>query len=347
MNAQEYIAFLEERLYAGVLAESQVASAKRWGQIRTDQTGNPKFAEYSIKQASNPHARTEGMNNLVFKPFRKALSRIAPSSIRNIPIGLLPIRIVNAHTLKAPNGEPFIIMDGGLPTMIHFYIETLLSNALVAERHGTQAAVDHLFQAYRFIVQYFSQSGKMSFPEDVLSVPQELLTLITAMSVAVETFVVAHEMAHVHAGHLANATTKSFNAISEKGLSMEFYQLSWKQEFEADDLGWRWYQATWKSISLLNILRSIDDIEPRTAPLMLFPIIALIEKNLSVADQFSTHPPAHERVKTLIDSFRKEGDERVREKAVEILELVEDMPNSTQLDVAAPGRWVSSQSPGG
>jgi hypothetical protein len=146
--------------------------------------------------------------------------------------------------------------------------------------------------------------------------PESMAAISMAWTLGMETFVVAHELAHIYANHLDQANAKMLSIRPGGTVSAEFYQLSQQREFEADLLAWQWYQEVWRSIPGV---RELNELPGRIAPLSFFTMLDLVEKNVRVPDAYSTHPPALARLINLTASFAKSADKEAVEAAVEEL----------------------------
>jgi hypothetical protein len=152
---------------------------------------------------------------------------------------------------------------------------------------------------------------------------RERMSGVYGISLAIETFVLAHELAHVHAGHLEGSAAPKKRTGFEKPVEADFYQLSHIQEYEADGIGWDWYQSSWKGVP---VLQSFPGNIARVAPLYFFLLLALIETNTSIPDSYSTHPSSLKRLERLIRRFQEEGDIESLEKASILYRMAATMP---------------------
>jgi hypothetical protein len=132
--------------------------------------------------------------------------------------------------------------------------------------------------------------------------PDELYYIAFNLA-ASEMFVLAHELAHVYAGHLENSAIRSI-AHDQVDLlrkrPLECYQLSWQQEIEADRLGFFHFLKAWPQCELRfnkSELNPVDII----APFSFFELLQLVESNISIPDAYMTHPPAIQRSGAIMD----------------------------------------------
>lgn len=327
MNAKQYLTFLMRSMAP---SQAEVASMERqrkqWGRLRAAQTGESEL-EAAYESLSGPlsELQTEFLSSQLWPYLLAALASDKREAASRTPLAVLPLRTVNACAATAPNGEPFLIIDGGLLSMTHFHLETQIVVAAIAKARGFDQAVEHHGRALRFILQYYEGEGEMSFPlpDPSLQIPVESLYLATVQALAVETFVLAHEIAHVVAGHLESATTKAAVPVAGTELSLDVLHQSWEQEFEADALGLLLYQAACGSIPALQGIR-----EPARSvtPLLFFSLVALVETNLHREDGLSTHPPARDRLSNLLSVIEARMDGETLQLAKGIAELASTVP---------------------
>ena len=332
MNAIQYLEFLEQctRESEDDLAE-HIINAQKWGRLRAKQLGDEEISALYSKNATREEliqGPKKMINERIYAPLMNALPKSVSSKVKDVPLGILPIRAVNAHVIKAPNGEPLIILDRGLMHMAFFFMELQAATSEILVKFGAKAAESNLVSGYRFIVQYFGQGGQLSYPFTVQPMAKSVLHKMMQVTLAIETFAITHELAHIYADHLDKAPTKSFNMTSQKEVaeevSAEFYQMSREHEFEADKLAWEWYQMIYEKIPEISF--GLDSVQACVIPLNFFVVVALVEKNLAIPDRFSTHPPALARLRSLIENLSDEGNREILESAKGILQLAQSVP---------------------
>src|ERR1041385_1661010 len=329
MDASTYVNLLRA-CYAATPSEATALRQQcaEWGQRRSEQFDDPEIAAvYSqFADVDSGVAQTGYINDYILRPFRATLPSSLQQRLEQIPVIVLPTRTVNACAAKIPGDGPIIIIDSGLLSMCHFYLETKPMLFAIRDKRGMDAAVSYVEDAYRFVVQYYRRSGEMPFPLPPagLRLPVQHGVLVALQIMALETFVIAHELAHIHAGHLDEHATERLSITEASDLKLEVYQRSWQNEYEADSLGWLWYQKGWPSISQLR------DAPPEVvtaAPLFFFEYLALIEANVpDIQQRYSSHPSAPQRYLNLLRQIRKEGTHELFQFAVTEAEIVFHMP---------------------
>jgi hypothetical protein len=324
MNSKDYLEYLIHSYSEECESlEESLKKMQYWNEGRSGQFGIEWPPSEVIESLNLKSTHIEMVNkyleNWVITPFFDSLPDDVKLAVKNVPIGILPIRVVNAHTLKAPSGEPLIIMNHGVLMMVSHYFEVLFSMKQIVEESDFLSAHEYLNANYRFIVQYFDKNGEMDFPQKFVKISIKDLSKALMMTLAVENFIIAHEIAHVYAGHLECGMIKKISTTHQDKTELNCYQLSWAQEFEADEYGWIWYQKSWKENDLL---RDLPEEIGFSAPFYIFIIMSLIEKNLEISE--STHPPSVLRIKKMIAKFCK--DPKKQKIAFDLLEIAETVP---------------------
>lgn len=305
-DAREQLAFLQS--LRPVEAGAELFNPE-WVQARLRQTGSADLAaryEQVEKSASDPMgAITAYFAQHIVGPFIAALPAEFQARAEAVPWGFVHIRAVNAHAMRAPNGEALIVVNQGLLHMASFFMELKSSVPTVNQQFGIEGVQRFLRGSYGHIVRHFEAAGGVAFPLPTIPLPENVVLSSVQVAMAMEAFVIAHEYAHVVAGHLEGAATSRAALDDGDRDGGDFYQLSQRQEFEADAIGWAWYQAAW---SRMPLFQSMAPVLARAAPLFFFQLLVLIERNVPNHDRFSTHPPAIERFETLARSLA-EGSE--------------------------------------
>jgi hypothetical protein len=328
MDANEYLAFLRTCMRQNESDRtSQRELDREFARLRAQQLDDPALAELyeQVAQEDPAEFRTRFMNEHILTPLKRNLSAEVRAKVDSVPMGVLPIRSVNACAALSPAGTPVILLDSGLVMMGHFYLETKPTAYLLNKQKGLDVATAYLESAYQFILQYYGASGGLSFPNpDVnIKLPFEYMADATMKTVTIEAFVLCHELAHVYLGHLDRSKTRTARMTDSPDEALQLYQPSWEQEYEADALGWDWYQQAWQGIPGLELLpRPVA----KTAPLYLFELMALVEKNSTGYNRYTSHPPATHRFAYLVKRIHDEGDPEITGFAINLLKIAANMP---------------------
>lgn len=213
-------------------------------------------------------------------------------NIKNSLFSFLPIRTFNAHTIKAPDGTPIVVLNRGLINLIHFFVEIFSIFSVIKEE---KIRLLSLLALYRFSIDYFTKNGKMTIPSLIFKEYKEAAIIANSVSIAFEAFVIYHEYAHIVLNHLNNSNTVPYSR------DVEFYRIKKENELAADLLAWNWFQKSKSNIKRLNEMGGGFD----WLPLQGFLLMSLIEKNICKNFDFSEHPPAiyrmHQLYKLIVD----------------------------------------------
>jgi len=92
----------------------------------------------------------------------------------------------------------------------------------------------------------------LSFPYP-LKIPDHFALTAAVFCQALEAFVVAHEFAHICAGHVSGLSKRSSRLLS--GKNVEELPRDADQEFEADSIAWTWIQRATTRLPFLDALK--------------------------------------------------------------------------------------------
>jgi hypothetical protein len=139
MNAREYLQF-HERVYGsgGGSEESEssryMAERQYMARLRAQQFGDSSPEAEAIPSIAQTAIPKTVIADYILLPILNSLPTYTRRILEEVPLGVLPIRAVNGHTVRAPNGDPLIILNRGLFHMASFYIETQLSLDYIQEQ---------------------------------------------------------------------------------------------------------------------------------------------------------------------------------------------------------------------
>ncbi|MGE0705299.1 MAG: hypothetical protein AB7P22_15330 [Vicinamibacterales bacterium] len=172
---------------------------------------------------------------------RNGLDGLSPHEaavLRDIPVGGLPTNDPNAAAIRAPSGDPAVVVNTGMTHLLY-----RCANALVGSQPTrlTRAMWSEQ-QAMIWIVQgcVAMATGTASVGFERVPTFTDPLRMTGAASLAdcATAFIVGHEYGHVQLGHLRGGTVSRLHLLS--GLdapSVEVYQKRHEQEFDADRKG--------------------------------------------------------------------------------------------------------------
>jgi hypothetical protein len=297
MNGKDYVKYLEA--WYGGEDEERLKWIRKNLHKHDEELGNKFWWSWQFDpkyDSITTRLFTAIMSETVFYPFLETLPPSIQQSFKNVAFGVLPIRAVNAQTCRAPNGDPVVVVDAGLLHIVQTFDRAAVH---FKEIKGKWNRLDTIYQAYQSIISFYHTGELIDFPElsfNRYSPRREATLMSRALSVYV--FIIAHELAHISAGHLEKAPVRSLTP--PKGIPQDFYQLSQQMEYEADKIAWRWYKNACEHMPALQYQSKASESD---SPLTFFFIASLLDKNLRVPDQYSTHPPAIKRMERLIRTY--------------------------------------------
>jgi len=297
--------------------EREVQDFQFYIERRSQQTGQDWGSIIPLANKYGAYGDQWIVEKVILEPLLDNLEEQTASVLRDVPIGVLPIRAVNAHVLRSPLNEPVVIVDKGLMMMVSHYMESLVVSKYLFEQRGMEAAHINLMNTYKFIVDYFANNGSMSYPLEYSKVPEDYLLSSTLYTLAIETYIILHELAHIYLGHFEDAETRSFSMVAEDKSTehtIHVVQHKHRQELEADIMAWRWYEQ------VRGKIQTVGD-QHQATPIYFFALLNLVEKNLVVPDRFSSHPPAVMRASILSRLWESES----------YLDMVTSVPDAEDL----------------
>ena len=279
-----------------------------------------EFLEVTNKHINNPNFNflvycDAWINESIVQPLLKSMPENISSILKTVPVGTLPTMVPNAAAIKCPNGKPVVALDYGLIFLVFHYNE-LLYKAVTSHMASQEAFTRYFAPKCKFVMEYYNNRNKLlkgiTESEMInlidLSISEEDSNKIWSVAFLHLLFIVAHEFAHIYAGHLNE--TKYLNIVhNNKEENIEFYTKSQQNEFVADKIAKNW---------LLNCLNSDT------------PLSRLINKTNEPDDKFTfIGVMSFLHLFDLSNSTHKDNDVLSHPKAISRLEtLVYDDPES-------------------
>lgn len=314
MTLDEYI----QHLHIVTETPANLSGLKQRLALRAKQLDEPLLADISDDQLLdyNRNLQTKCLNEWIVSPLLAALPSDVVSTLNHIPVIVLPIRVVNAHTFRAPSGEPLVVVDQGFFNMAEYYFDMLLGSINLKRGEDAVAEKAYINRSIRFIIEYVQDSGTPDFPLELVEISKLQRALVLASTWGVIAFCVAHELAHIWLGHLKQ-TARTFINPPEQGSYVDVYQMLQEEELQADQQGCQWYLSFMESVPIIQTVPA--DIAA-IFPLWMFPLLALIEANLGTPDRYSTHPAALRRVISLVQRLYLLKTDPTKEFALQAIE---------------------------
>ncbi len=148
-------------------------------------------------------------------------------------VGEFPTGSINCETVKVDGGFLVLVSSGTL-TMLH-QVTTFLCRG-DADHPTSQQSLDAADGIAAVLASYVENGDPFYGPKPLVG--GMLAMLSGELSAAAMKFVVAHEYAHILAGHLTEPNPESTAIETEVG-AIEVLRKSREQEFEADEIGYR------------------------------------------------------------------------------------------------------------
>lgn len=159
-------------------------------------------------------------------------------SLRVVPIGSLPTRDANAATVRAPSGDPVILIDMGVLALLHTAARAYVGafpTPLTPPRWSFR-------QATEWIIQWCVAMALGNALLGIERVPKfrDPARMMGSASIAdnATAFLIGHEYSHILLGHGASAqmTSAPILAASEAP-ELPVYRNAYAKEYEADKSG--------------------------------------------------------------------------------------------------------------
>jgi len=208
-------------------------------------------------------------------------------NVGHIPVGMLPVRALNAFAARTPRGGVVIVLNAGLMNSLHWVVRCYwaLLTLYGPEPFSLQHSMLDLLNALDGLARYCGTNDVAGLTNPIvpsLSLPMihgETMEHMRFMCL----FVLAHEYGHHVLGHLneENCVRNAVGTLPE----LEIYQRSHQQEFEADEFA-------------LRRLVAMDERATHVvfqAIAVLFGFLNLVEKVSGVHGGTPSHPAAVDR----------------------------------------------------
>jgi hypothetical protein len=205
--------------------------------------------------------------------------------LKDIPVGCLPTRTLNAGAYRTPRGGAVILLDQGvifhLGMLVRCYVafRTWRTPDPYCRDHPQGAFAETILRLAQFCtsgdVAYLRKIETWNCPS--LPAHDEL---VEAVATSIEIFIMLHEFGHVELGHLAGGCALSLTL--EPAGELTLYTNSEQQEFEADQFAFSRY---------CEIRDRPDDVAFGCG--LLFHFFNLCE--IISPPKIRTHPPALSR----------------------------------------------------
>jgi hypothetical protein len=333
----EYIAFVRDIAEQQVDPQQRAANISNYKAIRARQWGVDSLPPSKILDLvdQDPEmAHTRYLQEFIYDPIVKLLPPADQEKLASASIVALPNRSVNGCSLLCPNGEPLIVIDSGLLSLVSFWYERKAEVQRLSKIKPLSDIVEFNATTYNFLLDNYRSQGTYGYLPPSTETPETLLGWAMLMTTAAEMFVVLHEIGHIIAGHLATSPANAFRLFpSDKpeaaaSPAINIYEHPWQAEYQADGIAWLAYQNLWpRHETFAKLAGGSAPILPKQAPLHFFEYMALIETNIPPSGAVPTHPPAAGRLNMLVRVTQQLlKDAELANWGAEILETASHMP---------------------
>lgn len=229
--------------------------------------------------------------------------------------GRFPTGCLNAQAVRVKSGV-LLLVNTGLEDWLHRMANVYVSSihfgiikdkAVIDEPCKSEDEVTQEIAALVF--EYLVARGVSNRPMFSLDAGARGMVTYTLAGSAL-TFVLAHEYAHATGGHL-NPANEVQRAVVQSGRELKLIEKSWKQEYEADAIGWalllspsRLRIASRDDLLVLSI-RAMGPFLFLGLALLVESVVNRLEGGEDHAVVVSDHPPTSARIGVLRDAWTK------------------------------------------
>lgn len=251
---------------------------------------------------SNPtnESRDKAFQDAFVLPLLDQLPSDIASSLRSICVGFLPSLDFNAWAIRAPSGEPIVVVDSKTTNVLSYFAELIQATVYLADQGKNDQAGNLFTSGISCICKSVATGAEGSFPLLPDIPPDAFFYSRSLMGVNIW-FILAHEFAHIQLGHLSSFSSVPLSN-SYRPLNVDKYNRSQRQEFEADARAFQWMIAIAQNATdeLAQFLRRFP-----ISCLEVFTLFHYIERGLAITPtpEFS-HPSAAERIQSLKQLFQ-------------------------------------------
>lgn len=301
-----YLNLLQE-IYSDLVDEGPagIAANQAFSRLRREQMPEDPQAADEIEAFHHEPSylsHTYMLQRIIYDPIVNLLPPEAKLKLEDTPIGVLPIRSVNAAVMLSPSNKPIIIADSGLLHMVSYFTESnLIAYTVIKDKERSE---DYINARYRFILKHYANKGAVRFPDPDPKhrLSEHVIAIMTAQNICSETFVICHEIAHIISGHLTETKQLSMAASVSESVREQavphVYTHSQVQEFEADYVGYQLYLQVIQDHPILSAFNMTELF--LTECFHIFHLMHLVESNIPTYQSVTTHPSAMDRIDKLL-----------------------------------------------
>lgn len=235
--------------------------------------------------------------DFLIDPFLHMLPAEVNIGLNNIYIGILPTFNPNAFAVQVPDDGPLIILHTELLAAVSYYNELQILAGKHFLKNEIEAGLSLLKSGHQFVVDCFREDRPINYPilPPVLT-EKELLT-VQLKTLVNESFIIAHEFAHIYLGHLGKSGT-GLMGIKDKKVAVNIYNVDQQMELDADVQSVKWLAYLGNKDVKHGALFLPFSVGIAVEVLML---IHIVEVNLPRDINTSSHPSAITRLQHISD----------------------------------------------
>lgn len=247
-------------------------------------------------QLSTLEGQEDFLRQKLITPFLNAISSNARKRLENIYVGLLPTYDPNACVISVPGNGPLVVLHTELIAAVGFYNEWQFIAARILDKKW-ELGERFVNVGNILILDCFKEKKPNRFPLLPPILSEQEFFLVQAKALTHELFIIAHEFAHIYLDHLSSSYKKPM-AVEDKVSDIPVFNKAQKMEFAADVLATEWLVSL-KEIDQISSVLQMAQTSVAMA-IEVFMMIHLVELNLGVPDENSSHPSALYRMKHIL-----------------------------------------------
>lgn len=238
------------------------------------------------------------LKDVLIEPFLDILPPQVSQELRSVPMGVLPTFNPNALAIQVPGNGPLIVLHSELLAAVSFYNELQLLAGRLLSKQKIGEAVQLLHSGHGFVVGCFGMERSLNYPilPDLPSSTD--YDRVQMKTLANELFIIAHEFAHVHLGHLRGLATMPL-VTRDNSVVVNVYNRNQQMELDADVQAVEWL-ARLRGRGTQKGALALPSVSVAMAVEVLM-LVHVVEVNIPRNTRQSSHPPAIQRLQHILN----------------------------------------------
>ena len=249
--------------------------------------------------------------HIIFNNYYSDIIKANNLEYKEIYYCLAKTRELNAYASTTQNGDYVVVFDSELYAFINDIIITCI---VCVYSHPSDGEIEFYFNHIFNLLLEFKGLKKSNLPDKagneflkIITKDYELTMLGSYCGAAIYAFIICHELSHHMLGHTKLSKIKMAVFSKNNTEYFDMNETSFKEEYEADEMGFKLYVNVIKKYENLDNLKINNQFF--SIPLFFFKILELLE----LLDLFSenttnnnTHPNPklrHQRLKDIKNSI--------------------------------------------